>query len=83
MIERDYLFDIMGKGLPPEDFDFGGISGGPMLTVVENCGLRLWRLAGCIFQSIPAGKCKTNRPPNARKSARQYNGNRPDFRARL
>lgn len=50
MIEREYLLDVMGKGLPSEDFDFGGISGGPMLTVVENCSLRLWRLAGVIYQ---------------------------------
>ena len=50
LIEREYLINVMGKGLPPEDFDFGGISGAPMLTVVENCGLRLWRLAGVIYQ---------------------------------
>jgi len=50
LIEREYLIDVMGKGLPPEDFDFRGISGGPMLTVIENRGLRLWRLAGVIYE---------------------------------
>ena len=50
LIEREYLIDVIGKRLPPEDFDFRGISGGPLLTVVENRGLRLWRLAGVIYQ---------------------------------
>lgn len=48
-IERQYLIDTMGTGLPPENFDFGGISGGPMLTVVEGNGLRSWRLGGVIY----------------------------------
>lgn len=50
LIEREHLIDVMGKGLPPENFDFGGISGGPVLTVVENHALRSWRLAGIIYQ---------------------------------
>jgi hypothetical protein len=50
LIERDHLIDVMGLGLPPENFDFGGMSGGPMLAVVEHNGLRSWRLAGVIYQ---------------------------------
>jgi hypothetical protein len=33
----------------PENFDMGGISGGPMLTIVEQGGLRLTRLAGVVY----------------------------------
>lgn len=50
LIEREYLIDTIGKGLPPENFNFSGISGSPMLTVVESSTLRLWRLAGVIYQ---------------------------------
>jgi len=31
-IEREYLIPVLGEGLPPENFNFGGISGGPMLS---------------------------------------------------
>ena len=34
----------------PENFNFGGISGGPMLSVIEHRGLRTWALAGVIYQ---------------------------------
>ena len=47
--EREHMVSEFGKGIPPEDFEFGGISGGPMLTVVE-AGIRTWRLAGVITQ---------------------------------
>jgi hypothetical protein len=49
LMEREHLIDVMGTGLPPENFDFGGISGGPMLTAVEDKGIRSWRLAGVIY----------------------------------
>lgn len=50
MIERQYLMDVMETGLPPSNFNFGGMSGGPMLTVIEQRGLRSWQLAGVIYQ---------------------------------
>ena len=50
LIERINLIPVLGRGLPPENFDFGGISGGPMLTVVEQNGLRSWSLAGVIHE---------------------------------
>ncbi len=50
MIERQHLLDVMGTGLPPNNFNFGGMSGGPMLTVIEQRGLRSWQLAGVIYQ---------------------------------
>ncbi len=50
LVEREHLIDVMGVGLPPENFDFGGISGGPMLSAIEHRGLRSWQLAGVIYQ---------------------------------
>ncbi|MGA9754388.1 MAG: hypothetical protein WBV23_04520 [Desulfobaccales bacterium] len=50
-IEREHLINVMGKGLLPENFDFSGISGAPMLTVIESSsGLRSWSLAGVIYK---------------------------------
>jgi hypothetical protein len=49
-IDRQRLIDVVGNGLPPENYDFEGMSGGPMLTVVEQKGLRLWSLAGVIYE---------------------------------
>jgi hypothetical protein len=39
-IERENLIAVLGGGVPPENYDFGGISGGPMVAVVEQGGLR-------------------------------------------
>jgi len=55
MLERDQLMGVIGRGLPPENFDFGGMSGGPMLTITEKLvgekhSLRSHALAGVIFQ---------------------------------
>jgi hypothetical protein len=48
VFDRSRWLDLMGR--PPERFDFGGASGGPMLMVVERNGLRLRALAGVIFE---------------------------------
>jgi hypothetical protein len=48
-IERTELIDVLGRGIMPENFDMGGVSGGPMLTIVEQGGLRLTRLAGIVY----------------------------------
>jgi hypothetical protein len=48
VFDRSWWIDLLG--LPPERFDFGGVSGGPMPMVVERNGLRLWALAGVIFE---------------------------------
>ena len=50
MLDRNELIGAMGGGIPPENFDFGGISGGPMLTIVEQNGVRTHVLAGVIYQ---------------------------------
>jgi hypothetical protein len=48
-IERDYLEPTLGQGVHPDNFNFGGISGGPMIYMTEKAGLRLSALAGVIF----------------------------------
>lgn len=48
-IGRDDLVDTLGHGLPPEDFDFRGMSGGPVLAVVET-NVVSWSLAGVISE---------------------------------
>jgi hypothetical protein len=50
LIERENLIAVLGQGIPPENYDFGGMSGGPMLTVIEDGILRSWSLAGVIYQ---------------------------------
>jgi hypothetical protein len=50
LIERDYLEPALGEGIPPENYNFGGISGGPMLYVVETrSGLCFNALAGVMY----------------------------------
>ena len=51
LIERDDgLIGVLGKGVPPEHYNFGGLSGGPMLTVIEHNGLLSLALAGVIYE---------------------------------
>jgi hypothetical protein len=47
VVDQGDLQDPLGHGLPPSDFEFGGMSGGPMLAVIET-GLLSWALAGVI-----------------------------------
>ena len=48
LIERNYIIAVQG-GLPPENFHFSGMSGGPMLAVVEGA-IRSWALAGVVYE---------------------------------
>jgi hypothetical protein len=50
LIERENLITVLGAGLPPQNYDFAGMSGGPMLAVIEQGALRSWSLAGVIYQ---------------------------------
>jgi hypothetical protein len=50
LIEREHLIPMLGGGIPPENFDFRGISGGPMLMVIQGGHLRSWALAGVVYQ---------------------------------
>ena len=40
---------ILGDGILPENFDFRGISGAPMITVAQHRGLRSWMSGGVFF----------------------------------
>jgi hypothetical protein len=51
-MERDYRIDVRGHGLPPEGYDLGGVSGGPMLQPVYLDGAWGWRLVGVISEAI-------------------------------
>ncbi|WP_029004790.1 hypothetical protein [Azorhizobium doebereinerae] len=48
-LERECMFPTGGKGIPAENFDFGGISGGGMVAMVKG-PIRSWMLAGVIYQ---------------------------------
>jgi hypothetical protein len=49
-LERDRLLRVLGDRDLPEDYDFGGISGGPMLAMVERDGIRGWTPVRVIFE---------------------------------
>jgi hypothetical protein len=53
--EREKMIDLGGHGLPPQGYDIGGISGGPMLmpTLVRQDDIEgvIWRLAGVIVEA--------------------------------
>ena len=46
----DEVADVVGKGLPPRGFDMGGMSGGPVIALLENVGIVSWALAGVIYE---------------------------------
>lgn len=48
------------RGAPPPKFDFGGISGGIMLTIIQGA-LRSWSLAGVVYE----GPCIADDPEQA------------------
>jgi hypothetical protein len=50
LARENWMPTKFGEGVPPDNFNFGGISGGLMLTVIEKNGLRSWSLAGVIYQ---------------------------------
>lgn len=50
LIEREHIVGTLGDGVPPEDYDFRGMSGGPMLAVFNYKGVRVSALAGVIYE---------------------------------
>ncbi len=57
LIERDNLFQVLGNKTMPENYDFGGVSGGPVLAIVQTPTIRSWMPAGVIIQGPnPSGK---------------------------
>jgi hypothetical protein len=51
-MEHEYRVDVRGLGLPPEGYDLGGVSGGPMLQPVYRDGVWGWRLVGVVSEAI-------------------------------
>jgi hypothetical protein len=49
-IEREKMMRVLGDEDMPENFDFGGMSGGPVLAIVETGTFRSWKPAGVIIQ---------------------------------
>ena len=69
-LEREYLMPAkVGEGVPPENFDFRGMSGGLMLTVIQN-RLRSWSLAGVIYQGPIHRRMKVKRLLGLKSSVR-------------
>jgi hypothetical protein len=50
LIERPNLIQVHGDGVMSEDYDFGGISGGPLLAIVQTPTIRSWMPAGVIIE---------------------------------
>jgi hypothetical protein len=50
-LEREFLVPALGEGIPPENFNFGGISGGPLLQrTLSPGGIEATALAGIVIQ---------------------------------
>jgi len=47
--ERERWVDHLGLGLPEEGYNLSGISGCPLLTLVDHRGILSWRLAGVTY----------------------------------
>ena len=54
-IERERLVQVLGDGVMSEDYDFGGISGGPLIAIVQTPTIRSWIPAGIIIQGPNPG----------------------------
>jgi hypothetical protein len=51
-MEPEHRVDVRDLGLPPEGYDLGGVSGGPMLQPVFQNGLWSWRLVGVLSEAV-------------------------------
>ncbi len=51
--EREYAVETKGFPLPPPNYGTDGMSGAPLLTVVERNGLQHWALGGVIYEGSP------------------------------
>jgi len=48
-INREELIDILGQGLPIRNYNFGGMSGGPMLALIDG-PVQTWVFAGVVYE---------------------------------
>ena len=49
--DRNKMIDFSGSGLPPQGYDVGGVSGGPLLVPTLTDEGLIWRFAGVIVQA--------------------------------
>jgi hypothetical protein len=54
-LEREYLVRMLGDDDMPENFNFGGISGGPLIAIVQAEIMRTWKPAGVIISGPNPG----------------------------
>lgn len=54
-LDRDSRVDVRGLGLPPEGYNLGGVSGGPMLQPVYRDGRWGWRPVGVLSEAVASG----------------------------
>ncbi|MCA8287570.1 hypothetical protein [Burkholderia vietnamiensis] len=53
--ERENWIDTLGHGIPAEDYDLGGVSGGPMLLLNESeSGIFSWHIIGVVYNATNA-----------------------------
>ena len=51
-LDRRFWIDSLGKGLPPPNYDMGGISGAPAIALLKSeGGVVSWRLAGIVYEA--------------------------------
>jgi len=48
-IKREELIDILGYGLPKKNYNFGGMSGGPVLALIDGT-IQSWVFAGVVYE---------------------------------
>jgi hypothetical protein len=46
----DEVIDIHGRGFPKREYDFGGMSGGPVVAVIGGGRIFRWALSGVIYE---------------------------------
>jgi hypothetical protein len=54
-LDRDSRVNLRDLGLPPERYDLGGVSGGPMLQPVYRNRAWGWRLVGVLSEARAGG----------------------------
>jgi hypothetical protein len=60
-LERDKMMRVLGDEEMPENFGFGGMSGGPLLAIVQTETLRSWKPAGVLFKGRTQPVTRHNR----------------------
>jgi hypothetical protein len=49
VLEREYIVPTLGMSLPPLGYDLAGMSGGPMIAILQ-MGVVSWHLAGVVYE---------------------------------